>query len=983
MVVRLFRSTNVTITENLYSFLSQKPIFLNIKNHKETCEEIWMKKIFSNLYRPDSLRFRITSLVLIISVIVLVGATVFINNRAIAVIEQNSNEQLNTASSTLATTVSVWLEPHLNALKTLVSLPDIISMEADRQKMVLQKMANAYPYMYLISTTDLQGMNVARNDNEKFKDYSNREWFQKTRDGSAVTFESLIGKTSHRPALVVAMAIKNEAGRIVGVGMFATNLDHLAHQVRVTRAGKTGFAYLIDRKNRVIAHPDPVFANNLSDFSAYPPVKALRQGKRGLVSFVDEKGQHWRAYLNNLDNGWGVVVQEQEEELLSTQRLFQRVALTIIFIAGLIMMSLTWWGVTWALKPINTLTEAVKRVTSTNMSRPDFEFVRCASFNIRTKDEVGTLADSFYKMAVRLQATLVSLEQELYEHKRTEEELKKHRDRLEDLVKERTKDLTKSNERLIQEIEERKLAEQALIGSEQKYRSLYKNLRDGSAAVQLDGTITDFNPVFQVMLGYAEEEIGKLSYEDITPAKWHTYEAKIIEEQVMTRGYSDIYEKEYRRKDGVVFPVELQTYLIRDENGMPVGMWAFVRDITERKRAEEEKKRLELQLAQAQKMESIGTLAGGIAHDFNNLLTGILGNVSLALMNMDGNNPLCERLKNVEEYVQRGSELTKQLLGFARGGKYEIKPTHLGEFIRRSSEMFGRTKKEIHIHHKAQDGLWTVEVDRGQMEQVLLNLYVNAWQAMPGGGDLYLSVENVELDKVDVNPYDIEPGKFVKMTVTDVGIGMDEATKARVFEPFFTTKELGRGTGLGLASAYGIIKNHGGFINVESEKELGTSFMIYLPASLKEVDDEYTSKDEIQKGRETILLIDDEEMILDIGSKMLEGLGYKVITASGGRQGFEIYEKNQDRFDLVILDMIMPDFGGKRTFENLHKIDQSVRVLLSSGYSLDSQAEEIMQSGCKGFIQKPFTMVELSKKIRGILDEQIRGRDWVGAWKSN
>jgi CheY-like chemotaxis protein len=344
-------------------------------------------------------------------------------------------------------------------------------------------------------------------------------------------------------------------------------------------------------------------------------------------------------------------------------------------------------------------------------------------------------------------------------------------------------------------------------------------------------------------------------------------------------------------------------------------------------------------------------------------------------MNLDENNQLCEQLKNVQEYVQRGSDLTKQLLGFARGGKYEIKPTHLGEFIRRSSEIFGRTKKEIHIHHKVQDDLWPVEVDRGQMEQVLLNLYVNAWQAMPIGGDLYLSVENVKLNEMDVSPHDIAPGEFVKVSVADTGIGMDDATKARVFEPFFTTKELGRGTGLGLASAYGIIKNHGGFITVESKKDLGTSFMIYLPASKKEVEDECVSKGEVKKGRETILLIDDEDMILDIGAKMLERLGYKVITATGGRQGLEIYEKNRDKIDLVILDMIMPDFGGKKTFENLRRINQFVRVLLSSGYSLNSQAEEIMQSGCKGFIQKPFTMVELSNKIREILDEQVRGGD--------
>jgi CheY-like chemotaxis protein len=373
-------------------------------------------------------------------------------------------------------------------------------------------------------------------------------------------------------------------------------------------------------------------------------------------------------------------------------------------------------------------------------------------------------------------------------------------------------------------------------------------------------------------------------------------------------------------------------------------------------------------------MEAIGTLAGGIAHDFNNLLMGILGNISLILLQFDQTHPVYDRLKSMEGYVQRGSDLTKQLLGFARGGKYEVKPTNLGELIRESSDLFGRTKKEIHIHHKAQKGLWTVEVDQGQIEQVLLNLYVNAWQAMPNGGDLYLSVENVELNDVDVSPYEISPGRFVKVTVTDTGTGMDEATKARIFEPFFTTKERGRGTGLGLASAYGIVKNHGGYIHVESEKDIGSSFMIYFPASYKDVDYDQKPVQELIKGREIVLLIDDEEMILDVSAKMLEQLGYQVIIASGGKMGIQTYEQNKDRIDLVILDMIMPEFGGRESFDTMIRINPSVKVLLSSGYSLDSQAKEIMQKGCKGFIQKPFTMTDLSKKIREILDKQEDSR---------
>jgi len=254
------------------------------------------------------------------------------------------------------------------------------------------------------------------------------------------------------------------------------------------------------------------------------------------------------------------------------------------------------------------------------------------------------------------------------------------------------------------------------------------------------------------------------------------------------------------------------------------------------------------------------------------------------------------------------------------------------------------------------------------MDQVLLNLFVNAWQAMPGGGNLFISVENVELTREDIASFGVKAGRFVKLTVTDTGIGMDEATQSRIFEPFFSTKERGRGTGLGLASVYGIIKNHGGFVGVESEKGVGTSFMVYLPASDKKAEDERRKENRLHQGKETILLIDDEEMIVDVGTQMLEGLGYKVLSAGGGREGIAVFGRGPKKIDLVILDMIMPDIGGKETFEALQHQDPSVKVLLSSGYSMDSQAKDMMVAGCKGFIQKPFTMVELSRKLREIIE---------------
>jgi signal transduction histidine kinase/CheY-like chemotaxis protein len=422
------------------------------------------------------------------------------------------------------------------------------------------------------------------------------------------------------------------------------------------------------------------------------------------------------------------------------------------------------------------------------------------------------------------------------------------------------------------------------------------------------------------------------------------------------------------RKDGSNVSLELSVSLLKDQDGLPMGYRGILRDVSERKKTEEEKHKLETQLQQAQKMESIGTLAGGIAHDFNNILMGIQGNASLMLLKIDSEHPNHEKIKNIEKYVQNGTALTKQLLGFARRGKYLLKATDLNEIIDKSSSLFARTKKEIRIHTDLYEDLWTAEVDRGQIDQVLLNLYVNAWQAMSNGGDLYLQTENVILDRSYIKPYTVEPGRYAKISVSDTGVGIDKETQERIFEPFFTTKEMGRGTGLGLASVYGIIKSHGGYINVYSEKERGTVFTIYLPASAKEVlRDEEGSPAMLVKGTGTILLIDDEKMILEVGLELLEELGYTVLSAMSGQEAIDVFQKDQDNIDLVIMDMIMPGMGGGETFDRLKEINPEVKVLLSSGYSINGQATKIIRRGCDGFIQKPFNMNQLAEKIQKIL----------------
>jgi PAS domain S-box-containing protein len=399
-----------------------------------------------------------------------------------------------------------------------------------------------------------------------------------------------------------------------------------------------------------------------------------------------------------------------------------------------------------------------------------------------------------------------------------------------------------------------------------------------------------------------------------------------------------------------------------------IGFVQVIQDITEQKRAAREKQRLESELMQAQKMEAIGTLAGGVAHDFNNILMGIQGYVSLLLFGLNENNPHYLKLKKIEGQVQSAASLTRQLLGFARGGKYEVKLTNLNELIEKSSDVFGRTKKEVAISTRYEEKIWPVLVDRGQVEQVLLNMYINSWQAMPQGGDLYLETRNVVLNDEDVAQHGVRAGKYVKISITDTGKGMDETTRRRIFEPFFTTKEQGKGTGLGLASAYGIIKNHGGFIDVQSEAGKGSSFRIYLPSTREnKTAEEVVSEEIIHRGREMILVVDDEPVNIMVMKELLESLGYHVLCAGSGQEAMSIYLVKKELIDLVILDMVMPGMGGGATFDALRAINPAVKIILSSGYSIDGAARAILDRGCNGFIQKPFLLNELSRKIRDTL----------------
>jgi two-component system, cell cycle sensor histidine kinase and response regulator CckA len=508
---------------------------------------------------------------------------------------------------------------------------------------------------------------------------------------------------------------------------------------------------------------------------------------------------------------------------------------------------------------------------------------------------------------------------------------------------------------VVRDITWREQAESRFKESEDKCRLVVENTNDAIYIVQ-DERIHLANPKAVEIFGYSEEELDSVSPHDLI----HPDDRDRVRESQRERldGRTPRGDCEFRiiSKAGNAIQVSLNTVPITWE-GKPATL-NFLRDMTQQREWDKQTHQIERTVA-------IGTLAGGMANNFNNTLMGIQGRASLLMMDKDPGHPDYKHLKGIEEHVRSASELTKDLLAFAQSGKSEAEPTDMNDLIRHENRMFSTTKKDVRITEDFEQGLWNVVVDQSQMRQMLMNLYVNAWQAMPAGGELHVQTENAVLTEEHGEVPEGASGRYVKISISDTGIGMDPAVQKKIFDPFFTTREPGSGTGLGLASVYGIVRNHGGFIHVSSGKGRGTTFTISLPASEKPVVEEKKPSEEIVKEADgTILLVDDEKMILDVGALLLNQLGYTVITADNGKDAVEQLLRHRGEIDLVLLDMIMPGMSGGDTFDLLKEIDPNVKVILASGYSLEGQAQEIMERGCNGFIQKPFTVKELFRKIQ-------------------
>jgi PAS domain S-box-containing protein len=516
------------------------------------------------------------------------------------------------------------------------------------------------------------------------------------------------------------------------------------------------------------------------------------------------------------------------------------------------------------------------------------------------------------------------------------------------------------------DISERKRAEEALRDSEERYRDLVENAHDIIYSHDLQGNYTSMNKAGEVITGYTGAEALKLNLTQ-TVAPEYLPKAREMLKRKLAGDRVTAYEMEIIAKDGHRITVEANTKLVY-QDGLPVGVQGIARDVTERKQLEE-------QLRQSQKMEAIGQLAGGVAHDFNNLLTAINGYSSLALQRIDDNHPLRGYLEEIKKAGDRAANLTRQLLAFGRKQILQPLPINLNAVVTDMNKMLRRLiGEDVQLTAKLDFALEKIKADPGQIEQVLVNLVVNARDAMPQGGNLTIETASVELDQEYANTHmGVAPGAYIMLAVSDTGTGMDEGIQARIFDPFFTTKEKGKGTGLGLSTVYGIVKQSGGNIWVYSELGHGTTFKVYLPQwkTAPQMTEAVVVEPAPPTGSETILLVEDEDVVRGLAAKILEQSGYKVLAASRGAEAIRLCLQRTESIDLLLTDVVMPETSGKEVADRVTELLPGLRVLFMSGYTDESIVHQGVLDSNVEFIQKPFTPTALIKKVREVLDSEL------------
>jgi PAS domain S-box-containing protein len=521
------------------------------------------------------------------------------------------------------------------------------------------------------------------------------------------------------------------------------------------------------------------------------------------------------------------------------------------------------------------------------------------------------------------------------------------------------------------DITERKQMEKALQESEEQFRKIFEKSSLGMVMAGINLNFIRANEAFCNMLGYTEQELLLLTFKDITHPE-HIAE-DVIHVNDLISGKIPLYrtEKRYIRKDKGIVWGSSTVNILCDSNDRFLYFLTTVEDITQRKRSEEEKTRLESQLRQAQKTEAIGTLAGGIAHDFNNILTALMGYATLMQMKIDKSSPLKSYVEQILSASRKAADLTQSLLAFSRQQPVILVPLDINNTIKATKKLLKRLLTEdIELQTSLMQDDTIAMADKSQIDQILFNLVTNARDALPKGGTITIETNIAAIDKTFINGHEfVKPGRYVLISVSDTGIGMDEATIDKIFDPFFTTKEVGKGTGLGLATVYGIVKQHNGYITVDSKPNSGTIFHIYLPAVRMKVDDKQDKTTPIATGKEIILIAEDNKEVRYFMREALQQHGYIIIEAADGEDAVDKFKQHRDT-DLIVVDSVMPKKNGMEVYKEIHGINPHIKVLFTSGYTKDVVLDKGIEDKEFDFVAKPLLLDRLLQKVREILDRK-------------
>lgn len=555
-------------------------------------------------------------------------------------------------------------------------------------------------------------------------------------------------------------------------------------------------------------------------------------------------------------------------------------------------------------------------------------------------------------------------------------ELESHRHNLEKQVIQRTDELARANKKLAQELQERRKAEESLSEREKFLEDVFASIQDGIYVLDMNFNIVRANPTMESRYPTARPLVGKKCYEAFHGLNYPCTNCPSVM-QTMKTGKAATGEINIKDEEGKIMRwLELHSFPLADkESGQVKGVIEYSRDITQRKRMEEEKRSLEEQLLQSQKMEAIGRLAGAIAHDFNNLLTVILGYTQLTRVELNPGSSWAMNLEQVQKAAKKAQSLTRQFLAFSRRQIMELKVIDLNPLLRDLEKMLQRLLPEnIDLIFQLQNNLGKIKVDPHQIEQVVLNLTVNAKDAMPEGGRLIISTSNLELgNDAHLHDPDLKAGQYVKLTVADTGIGMTPEVKEKIFEPFFTTKEKGKGTGLGLATVFGIVKQSKGGITVDSNPGKGSSFNIYFPLVVEELSshEKRGAEQNSYRGQETILIVEDEPAVRKLAAHILKNLGYQVFEAANGEEALLFAKENSmEKIHLLFTDIVMPKMGGRELAEKIVSFYPQIKILYSSGYTDDFIFLKNLGNPEVFFLEKPFSAITLARKVREVLDFQ-------------